>query len=182
LERALQEFQGTTAFITHDRHLINAIANKIVEVNAGSLTEYLGNFDDYLYKKALENKTEKPEEDPAVLSGKMGAKDRSARKDKEQKRIEAEARNRFYRETKDLRERIEEIEGHLEAANQEMELTAAQLADPEVYRRGEKITELLKNHAAVKKRVEELTSEWEDLAQKLEDLGAEPSAPSLNGD
>ncbi|KPK94441.1 MAG: hypothetical protein AMJ94_01770, partial [Deltaproteobacteria bacterium SM23_61] len=54
LEKALREFQGTICFITHDRHLINAIANKIIEIDAGRLTPYLGNYDDYLYKKGLE--------------------------------------------------------------------------------------------------------------------------------
>ncbi len=180
LERALQQFQGTIGFITHDRHLINAIANKVVEVQDGSLTEYLGNYDDYLYKKELEIKVGESERGPGILLGKMGAKERSTRKDKEQKRTEAEARNLFYRETKELRERIQEIEGHLEAASRERELTATQLADPEVYRGGEKITELLKTHAAAKKRVEELTSKWEGLSQKLEDLGVEPNEPPLN--
>ena len=51
-----------------------------------------------------------------------------------------------------------------------MEELARQLADPEVYRRGENIPELLKSHASAKKQVEDLTAEWEALAQVLEGL------------
>ena len=51
LETALKQFQGTICFITHDRHLINEIANKVIEVSGGRLNLFLGNYDDYLYKK-----------------------------------------------------------------------------------------------------------------------------------
>ena len=54
LERALVGFKGTLCFITHDRHLINAVANKVIEVHAGVLTTYPGNYEDYQYKKELE--------------------------------------------------------------------------------------------------------------------------------
>jgi ATP-binding cassette subfamily F protein 3 len=170
LERALREFKGTLCFITHDRHLINTVANKVLEVNAGRLNVYPGNYEDYQYKKELEKKEAGMDEVEIPSSAKSAARERSARRSKEQKRLEAEARNRFYRETKELREKIQEIEGSLEQATQEMESMAIQLADPEVYRKGENIPGLLKAHAEAKKRVESLTAEWETLAQQLEEL------------
>ena len=59
-----------------------------------------------------------------------------------------------------------------------MEDLSLQLADPEVYRRGENIPDLLKSHATAKKQVEDLTAEWETLAQRLE--GQEQSRLSLS--
>lgn len=61
LESALNEFQGTILFISHDRYFINEIAKKILYVENKSITEYLGNYDDYLDTKEkqllLVNKT-----------------------------------------------------------------------------------------------------------------------------
>jgi len=169
LEQTLQDFQGALCFITHDRHLINAVANKVIEVNAGQLTIYPGNYDDYLYKKELEREAQAQN---GMIPAAAGAetKDRAARRSKDQKRLEAEARNRFYRETLELRQRIQAIDSDLGQGTKEMEELSRQLADPEVYRRGENIPELLKSHAAVKKQVEDLTAEWEMLAQQLERL------------
>jgi len=181
LERALKDFQGTLCFITHDRHLINGVANKVIEVNAGKLTIYPGNYEDYLYKKELEEQAE-TQNGGLSSEGALETKDRAARRSKEQKRVEAEARNRFYRETLDLRQRIQVIESDLDQATKELEELSRQLADPEVYRRGENIPELLKSHATVKKQAEDLTAEWEALAQKLEELNQMRGTITENAD
>ena len=153
LEDALQEFQGTICFITHDRHLINAIANKIIEVNAGRLTVYLGNYEDYLYKQDLERKAAEKEEAEASPADLAAAKDLSARKSKDQKRYEAEVRNRFYRQTQELGQKIQGVESSLGRATWEMKELETRLADPEVYRKGENIADLVKGHGDAKKQV-----------------------------
>jgi ATP-binding cassette subfamily F protein 3 len=175
LEQTLEDFEGTLCFITHDRHLINAVANKVIEVDAGRLAVYPGNYDDYLYKKELEKQAE-AQNGGNSSAGDGDAKDKAVRRTKEQKRLEAEARNRFYRETLEIRKRIGTVERDLDRHTKEMEELAAQLADPEVYRRGDNIPELLKAHASAKKRVDDLTAEWERLAQELE--GLEQSRPA----
>lgn len=51
LENALENFDGTLIFISHDRYFINKFADKIVEFKEGKIKTYLGNYDDYIEKK-----------------------------------------------------------------------------------------------------------------------------------
>ena len=180
LENALQEFQGSICFITHDRHLINTIANKVIEVDAGLLTSYPGNYDDYLYKKALEKADSENESAGKSVSLDTADKELPARKSKDKKRYEAEIRNRFFRQTQDLRRRIQEIESGLDQASRELQAVEVKLADPEVYKKGENIADLVRSHGDLKKRTEALTSEWDTLSLQLEEMEKQREAQLEN--
>jgi ATP-binding cassette subfamily F protein 3 len=180
LENALQDFQGSICFITHDRHLINAIASKVIEVDAGRLTSYLGNYDDYLYKKALEKADSENERAGKSASLDAADKELPARKSKDKKRYEAEVRNRFFRQTQDLRRRIQEIESGLDQASMDLKAVEAKLADPEVYKKGENIADLVRSHGDLKKRTETLTSEWDTLSLQLEEMEQQREAQLEN--
>ena len=71
LEEALSAFTGTIVFISHDRYFINRIGTRVVEVQAGRLTDYLGNYDDYLAASAARRRGR---------SGPPGARRRSLRR------------------------------------------------------------------------------------------------------
>lgn len=180
LEKALQEFEGTICLTTHDRHLINAIGNKVVEVNNGRLSPYLGNYDEYLYKKGLEKAGAEKEFLEKSSAPETTGRESPVRKTKEQKRYEAKVRNRFFRQTQALRQRTREIESALDRASQDMQAIEAKLADPEVYRKGENISDLVKFHGDLKKRTEALTSEWETLSLQLEEMEQQREAQLEN--
>jgi ATP-binding cassette subfamily F protein 3 len=149
---------------------MNAIANRVIEVNNGRLSPYLGNYDDYLYKKGLEKEAAEKEIPGKSSVPETAGREPLGRKSKDQKRYEAEVRNRFFRQTQALRQRIQEIESALEQAMQEIQAIETRLADPEVYRKGENIADLVKFHGDLKKRTEALTSEWDTLSLQLEEM------------
>lgn len=51
LEGALEEFDGTLIFISHDRYFINKFADKVIEFEDGKINIYLGNYDNYIENK-----------------------------------------------------------------------------------------------------------------------------------
>jgi ATP-binding cassette subfamily F protein 3 len=51
---ALAHFTGTVVFVSHDRYFVDALATRVIEVDGGKLTSYIGNYEDYLEKKGGE--------------------------------------------------------------------------------------------------------------------------------
>ena len=101
---------------------------------------------------------------PAPLTAAKG----SAPKSKEQKRREAEARNRAYAALKNHRARIAELDKQLERANARMEEVLALLADPEFYAKEDGTTDIIAEHAKLKQRIEQTEMEWLELNEELE--------------
>ena len=165
LEDALVEYQGALVLITHDRHLIRSVANRVVEVKRGEVTEFDGDYDYYLEKRVGESSDEE-EERPAPERPKISRK--------EERRLDAEHRAR----TKRLRDRVSVVEKELEelrTANAEIE---AVLGDPDAYSSGVDIAETVHEYEVNKRRAELLEQEWEEAALELERVDQEREGSS----
>ena len=158
LEDALTDYGGALVLITHDRHLIRSVADRIVEVVDGRVTEYDGDYDYYLERRVVpEERSEKP---PS-----------QGPKSKERRRMEAEERAR----TKDLRDRIGVIEERLDQVTAETTRISAILGDPGVYETGADIPALVKEYEGWKRKTERLEREWEEATRALEEMTNEGS-------
>ena len=169
LERALEDFPGTLCFISHDRHFINRIANKILVVDAGQIHLFPGNYTDYLeiWKKRLEQ----PPPDRAEANREEQKTDLVLlRKGQDQKRLEAERRNRLFRLKKPIQDRLERLEAELEMAHELLDSLTARMADPATYQNGNTVQDLQKAYQQGQQKIQELTREWEHLASQLEEI------------
>jgi len=109
LEGALKQFQGTICLITHDRHLINEIANKVVEIDQGIPRVYPGNYDYYLYKKQQAQEENVQAEVEATHESSIPTKKKFPHKTKEERRKRAQEMDQFKRQLSSLEKRVQEV-------------------------------------------------------------------------
>ena len=175
LLHALNNYKGTICLISHDRHLINAIANKILVVGRGGVEVCPGNLDDYqnIWKKRLEEDRtpgqpahgEQPEKKAATKT--MTRAEREARK-----KAEARARQALADQRAPLVKEIEKLENLQEKLSARLEELSAALAAPETYQDQERSKALNLEYAQVKAEADQAVAAWEEAAIKLEEVEA----------
>jgi len=142
--------------VTHDRHLIRSVADRIVEVRDGRVTAYEGDYDFYLAMRRCPG-APAPRR-PAAATG--SAADR--------RRASAQARAAV----RDLRSSLGRIEKELEALASEIKDISERLGDPAVYASGADVAGLVDDYETKTGRVKELEAAWEEAAGLLESQGA----------
>jgi len=170
LEMALKQFQGTFCLITHDRHLINQIANKVIEIDRGTPTVFLGSYDDYLYKKQLIQSEETQKDVGAAHVPPTPSKKKSQSRTKEERRNRANQIDQFRRQLSSLEKRFQEVEKSLHEATQKLDNLNQRLSDPSLYQNQKETYETLQTHKETQELVKSLTGSWESLALELEEL------------
>ncbi len=185
---ALDQFEGTLIFISHDVYFIRALANKVVHVNGGVLTHYAGDYQYYLDKtksvsaRAALTAGAKPNDvrNPspgltATLSPSDGERDgvRGGLSRKEQKRLEAEARQARSNKLKGQRQIVHDFEKKIQGLEKRQADITEELEKAETYQAGSRASALNREFSQNASEIEELTPLWEAAATKLADMEAE---------
>jgi ATP-binding cassette subfamily F protein 3 len=163
LENALQDYDGTLLLISHDRYFLDKLVHRVFELKKQKLTEYQGNYSDYLHLKPVE------EEEQLLQEVEIREK-KSDRKSREQKRKEAEARQEVSLRRNELQNRISEIEQEIEKLEVEKIHIEAELGKTETYKNAEKTVVIQKRYKEINTLLKNLMAEWETLHTELEEL------------
>lgn len=181
LEDGLRKYDGTLILITHDRRLMNAICTGILEVEKGRQEYFIGNYEDYLYKKklieeekVLEEFNPPPLPQPGPDKEATKSDDKESRKDR--KRREAQNRIILFKKQEPVRREIADIEKKLEQVEQRSKEIHTFLADPVNYEKKDMMRAVLEEEPAVSRELRSLEERWEELQNQLEEIEQEMEA------
>ncbi len=153
LESAINSYEGTVLYVSHDRYFINKTATRILELTQKEFINYIGNYDYYLEKKDTLQPAPKEE-----ISTKAAAEPSAEKLDwKLQKEMQAKQRKK-ENDLKKCEDRI----GVLEEKNQALD---EEMAKPENATNVAKLQEIAKEKASIEAELEKLYEEWELLSE-----------------
>ena len=157
LEDALENYEGTIVFVSHDRYFINKIANKVLDITGDDYSIYLGNYDYYLEKREQELIAKKLKEEKTDEVQEKVANDYALGKE-EKKRI-----RKLERTREELLEKIELLEEKVTLVNNE-------LTKEEVYTDAVKVQEYNEELRSLNQEIEDLNNTWLEIEEELESL------------
>ena len=177
---ALEQYEGTLVFISHDVHFIKALAKKVLHIDAGKLTPYAGGYDYYLEKSRATDAREAlvagggyPTANGAIPApAATPAAPPTVRKTKEQKRAEAEARAAVSGEKRAREERVRKLEREISNLEARQKALTAELEAEATYEKPGRPMELNRELSGVADLLERTTRQWELAAEQLETTAA----------
>ena len=151
LVQALQQYEGTFLVVSHDRHFITKVANKIWWIEDHQLKEYPGTYEEYQWWMSQRTS-------PTKLAVKKEKKSKTKVKEKP---INPKSQRTLKRQMVDVEYQIQEREALIKSLETEM-------TQPEVYQDSDKLSKLNDQFQKVKNELDQLTREWEVLISSTE--------------
>ena len=144
LEDALADFGGTIITVSHDRYFINRIANRIIEMQPDGVTEYIGNYDDYIERKNR----------PVAVEAVAGKTKTELEKEKRREKMNRQA-------LRQLKTRAQEAEKAISVKEAEIAELEAQMADPALYSDAQKTADVQRTYQEAQQELQTLYEQWE---------------------
>lgn len=165
---ALSSFEGSLMLVSHDRHLLRSVCDKLLLVHDGAVSVYEGDLDDYAafvleHRKLLQASDKAPEKTAADVGINR----------REQRRLEAQERNRIAALKKPLLAKLSRVEKELEQVNNELSELDAKLADTAWYGAAgpAEVADVTRRRGEAAVRLEALEAEWLEISEEIEACG-----------
>jgi ATP-binding cassette subfamily F protein 3 len=153
VEGYLADFSGTILVVSHDRYFLDKVTERILELSDGVLTNYLGNYSYYRFKK----------------------KEALASEIKEQVKKETDSRiqnpsRQQERALKKLAGELQAVEQMLEELEAEKEEMVRRLGDPASYEDGTEAKALVESYDQLEEEISQVYARWEELILEQEEM------------
>ncbi|MBO2719380.1 ABC-F family ATP-binding cassette domain-containing protein [Lactiplantibacillus plantarum] len=174
LEVALNDFDGTLLFVSHDRYFINQVATSVVEVSPEGTELFLGDYDYYIDKKQEQAEIAAAAASQAAeKAAEAGAADSTsattaAPRSKGQQNYQASKQQQ--REKRKLERSVAALEEQMTALDEQATQIQTEMAQPEVSADVGKLQDLQKELEAINTKQEQVETEWTEQAEALEEL------------
>lgn len=162
LEGAINDFDGTVLFISHDRYFINQVATDVLAMQKDGITRYQGDYDDYL--RAVTEQEQASADDSTTPDQKRAPKDGSAAQQSYQQSKEAQKAHRKLQRT------VADLEEQMNQLSEQQEQVETKMADPNVATDIGKLTDLQKELDTLTKQLEDVEEQWTAAAERLEEF------------
>ncbi|MBI3218119.1 MAG: ABC-F family ATP-binding cassette domain-containing protein [Bacteroidetes bacterium] len=156
LIQALQQYQGTFIVVSHNRHFVSQVANKIWYIENHQIKEYPGTYDEYEYWRKKNEASALPPPPPP--------------KKQESKPTESKpSQPNHAKKITELNKELKKIEDAIQVAQQEREKIETEMAKPEVFSNFEKLNAQQQLFEKADAKLEELNQRWESVALEIEE-------------
>ncbi|AVL00418.1 ABC-F family ATP-binding cassette domain-containing protein [Pediococcus inopinatus] len=157
LENALNEFDGTVLFVSHDRYFINRVATEILEISAAGSQLFLGDYDYYLAKKEAQDQTP---------NSAVNDETEDIEISKKQTYLASKETQKVQRK---LQREVEHLEEQLDTLSETEARIQNQMADPQNFNDHLKLEELQKSLDATQTQITQTENDWTTKSEQLED-------------
>lgn len=158
LIQALQQYQGSFVVVSHNRHFISQVANKIWYIEDKQIKEYPGTYEEYNYWR--KNIVEPPKETASVK-----------KKEEPKPKQEAKPIDESVKKKKVLNQKLKEVEDKIESLEQKKKSLETEMSKPEVFGNFEKLNEIQQEFNGITKELNESNVKWEQLAEEIDVIG-----------
>ncbi len=157
LIQALQQYQGSFVVVSHNRHFVTQIANKIWYIEDMQIKEYPGTYEDYEYWRKKTELTNQPKDTPSKKEVKPVAptQPKPVKNDSKLKPLERE---------------LKKVEDEISVAEAKRKSVETEMAKPEVFSHFETLQKTQQQFDAINTELQNLTKTWEDIMLRIEEL------------
>jgi len=165
-QNALLSYHGTMLIVSHDRYFLDRLVGRVIEIRDKTMFDYYGNYSYFIEKRRSIANEQILEAGGA--SAEIPLKKTPVYKTKDEKRSEAEARNRLAKMRKPLTDELKAVEERIAALETEKTINEGLICDPEISRDRQQLKALAESLLTAQAELERLYSRWSEVSEKLE--------------